>query len=271
SWTLLSFPNEPGGYIVARDVTDRVRAGRQLEDFFENAPVGSHWIGPDGILQRANRAELDLLGYPLEEYVGRSIREFHADPRIADELLARLRAGETIRDLASRLRCKDGSFKDVLIDANALIEDGRFIHSRGFLRDVTAQRQAEQRQALSYGVTRILAEARDLEEAAPHLLEELGRVLGWDCGAAWRVEADRVTMKCIETWESRTKAAPSFVETTRQTVFARGVGLPGKTWMSRRVLWCDNVGAEPNLTRREEFEKEGLRQGVVIPLIGGAD
>jgi PAS domain S-box-containing protein len=269
SWTLLSFPNEPGGYIVARDITDRVRASRQLEDFFENAPVGSHWIGPDGILQRANRAELELLGYPLEEYVGRSIREFHVDASVADRLLVRLQAGETIRDLASRLRCKDGSFKEVLIDANALIEDGRFIHSRGFLRDVTAQRQAERRQAVSYGVTRILAEARDFPEAAPRLLNDLGGVFGWDCGAAWRIEGDPPLLRCIATWEGGPPGAPRFVTATRKAVFARGTGLPGQVWESRRVLWCPTLTAQANMARREELQQEGLRQGLLIPLLVG--
>ncbi|HLY73610.1 MAG TPA: response regulator, partial [Planctomycetota bacterium] len=33
SWTLLAFPNESGSYVIARDVTDRVRTSRQLEDF----------------------------------------------------------------------------------------------------------------------------------------------------------------------------------------------------------------------------------------------
>ena len=39
-------------------------------------------VGPDGKILRANRAELDMLGYRREEYVGRHIAEFHADEDI---------------------------------------------------------------------------------------------------------------------------------------------------------------------------------------------
>lgn len=39
------------------------RNKKELEDFFENATVGLHWVGPDGIIKKVNQRELDLLGY----------------------------------------------------------------------------------------------------------------------------------------------------------------------------------------------------------------
>lgn len=269
SWTLLSFPNEPGGYVVAHDVTDRVRTGRQLEDYFENAPVGSHWIGPDGTLIRANRAELELLGYALEEFVGRRIHDFHADPAAAEDLLGRLRSGETIRDFPSRMRCKDGSFKDVLIDANALLEEGRFVHSRGFLRDVTEQRQADLRQEVSHAITKILAEARTFSEAAPRLLQNLGSSLGWDFAAAWRVDPGSTVLRCIETWEAESAPSPRFAAATRRTLLARGAGLPGHAWDEGRVLWCPAVQEEAHHSRAQEAGQDGLNQGLLVPLVLG--
>ncbi|HZE96884.1 MAG TPA: PAS domain S-box protein [Planctomycetota bacterium] len=266
SWTLLSFPNEQGCYAVARDVTDRIRTGRQLEDYFENAPVGSHWLGPDGTLLRVNRAELRLLGYPMEEFVGRPLHDFHADPSTAENLLVRLRAGETIRDFPARMRCRDGSFKDVLIDANALVEEGRFIHSRGFLRDVTEQREAELRQSVNHEVTRILAEARTLGEAALALLRAAGGSLGWTFGAIWRVDPGGASLRCIETWEAPETPAPGMAEASRRTIFARGAGLPGRAWESGRVIRSDDLRTEPNLPRRDDMERDGFRQGILVPL-----
>src|SRR5262245_22541394 len=54
------------------------------EAFLQDAPTAVHWIDAEGRLLGANRAELALLGYPVEEYVGRRVREFHVDPRVAD-------------------------------------------------------------------------------------------------------------------------------------------------------------------------------------------
>ncbi|HWF17635.1 MAG TPA: response regulator, partial [Verrucomicrobiae bacterium] len=66
------------------------RSRQELEDFFDHASVGLRWVGPDGVILRANQAELDMLGYSHEEYVGHNIAEFHADEGTADEVLRRL-------------------------------------------------------------------------------------------------------------------------------------------------------------------------------------
>jgi len=108
-----------------------------LDEFFDSAAMPMHWVGPDGTILRANRAELDLLGYRREEYVGRNIAEFHAEPHVIAEILRRLKSGETLREYPARLRRKDGSVKEVRITSNVHWRDQRFIHTRCFTRDVT--------------------------------------------------------------------------------------------------------------------------------------
>ncbi|MDP2054183.1 MAG: PAS domain S-box protein, partial [Acidobacteriota bacterium] len=120
------------------------RSEQELADFFENATIGLHWVAADGTILRANRAELDLLGYAVDEYVGHHIAEFHVDREVIDDILRRLRAGERVRDREARMRCKDGSFRHVTIDSSVLWEDGRFIHTRCFTRDVTEQKRVEE-------------------------------------------------------------------------------------------------------------------------------
>ncbi len=142
--------NVRGVVLVFRSIAERKEAEkslrqseRQLSDFFENASVGLHWVGADGTILRVNQAELDLLGFSREEYIGHHIAEFHADQDVIDDMLGRLSAGEKLQDHAARMWCKDGSIKDVLIDSSVFREDGRFVHTRCFTRDVTAQKRAE--------------------------------------------------------------------------------------------------------------------------------
>ncbi len=120
-----------------------MRAERELRDFFENAVEGLHWVGPDGRIIWANRAELDLLGYSPDEYIGHSIREFHADSSVITDIMARLMRNETLKDYEARLRCKDGSIRTVLINSNVMWENGEFVHTRCFTRDITHQRRGE--------------------------------------------------------------------------------------------------------------------------------
>jgi PAS domain S-box-containing protein/excisionase family DNA binding protein len=119
------------------------RRERELADFVDNAPVGLHKAGPDGTILWANQAESDLLGYSIDEVVGRQVTEFHADAGVIAELLKKLRAGEAVENLPARLRCKNGCIKHVLISSNACFEEGQVAYTRCFTRDMTRQWQAE--------------------------------------------------------------------------------------------------------------------------------
>ena len=44
-------------------------------DLADAVGAGFEWARPDGIVLRANQAELDMLGYGREEYVGRPIAD----------------------------------------------------------------------------------------------------------------------------------------------------------------------------------------------------
>jgi len=126
---------------IAEDAVQR--SERELSDFFDNAAVPLHWVGSDGIVQRVNDTELAMLGYTREEYVGRSVAEFHVSAPVIGDILTRLKAGETLSSHPAQLRCKDGSLRDVLIDSSVYREDGKFIHTRCFTRDVTEIKRAE--------------------------------------------------------------------------------------------------------------------------------
>ncbi|MBI5284144.1 MAG: PAS domain S-box protein [Chloroflexi bacterium] len=102
-----------------------------------------HSLAADGTILSANRAELDLLGYRHDEYVGHNSAEFHADPAAAAEMMARLRSGEILRDCETRIIARDGTIIDVLIDSSVLWRDGEWVRTRCFVRDNRAGKRAE--------------------------------------------------------------------------------------------------------------------------------
>jgi PAS domain S-box-containing protein len=142
-----------------------LRSVANLRDFVENAPEGLRRVGPNGFILWANQAELDMLGYTREEYVGHHIIKFHADAQVIEDVLDRLSRGETVRDREARMLCKDGSIRYVLINSSALMENGKFIHSRCFTRDITDRKRAEE----------MMISAHNRESAARALAEASGR------------------------------------------------------------------------------------------------
>jgi len=165
-----------------REQKEKLRAREEeLRDFVENGVIGIQWVGPDGTILFANDAELALFGYSRKEYVGRQIRELHADEDVIEDILRRLHAGETVRDHEARLRCKDGTLKHVLITANVYWRDGKFVHTRCFTRDITVHKQAEEALRASQGqlnaTLRHFAAVMDQMPAAVAIVEPDGKVL----------------------------------------------------------------------------------------------
>jgi PAS domain S-box-containing protein len=148
--------------VVASHTSRRpfVRTEQELADFVDNGAVGLHWVAADGVILWANRSDYEFLGYSAEEYIGRSIRDFHAEPAVVADILERLAAGMTIVDYEARLRCKDGSVRYVVITSSALFDDdGRFVHSRCFTRDITERRKLEEQLSESHRCLQILSDS----------------------------------------------------------------------------------------------------------------
>jgi len=119
------------------------RREKEFADFVENAAEGLHRVAGDGTIVWANRAELQMLGYGWDEYVGRHIAEFHVDAPVIEHILTTLASGGTLYDQPARLRCKDGSIKHVVIHSNGYFEDGQLRYTRCFTRDATERHQRD--------------------------------------------------------------------------------------------------------------------------------
>jgi PAS domain S-box-containing protein len=109
----------------------------RINDFFDNAPVGVHFVGLNGVMMRANRAELTLLGYQDEpdSYIGHHVRRIHHEPMVVETLLERLIAGIPVISYEAYLKRRDGNVQPVLIYSGLRLKGGKFQNTRCFLFD----------------------------------------------------------------------------------------------------------------------------------------
>jgi PAS domain S-box-containing protein len=114
-----------------------------ISDFIDNATIGIHSVDASGKIIYANKAELELLGYTEEEYLGRNIYDFHAEKTVLDDIFFRLQQEAKVCEYPARLICKDGSIRDVLINSSAFYRDDKLVHTRCFTRDITDYKKAQ--------------------------------------------------------------------------------------------------------------------------------
>ncbi len=128
---------KPASCAAGIDMPSTAPEARDYEDFFENGGIALHLVGSDGTILHANQAELDLLGFAADEYIGRHIGDFHIDAATAEDMLARLQAGEKLYKYPAALRARDGSARHVEVTSSAQFRDGVFINTRCFTVDVS--------------------------------------------------------------------------------------------------------------------------------------
>jgi PAS domain S-box-containing protein len=266
-----------GCVLVFRDVGDRRetesalrRSERELSDFFENATVGLQWVAADGTILRANPAELAMLGYAHDEFVGRNIAEFHVERDVVDDVLERLKHGESVNGLPARMRCKDGSIRDVLVSSNGLFENGAFVHSRCFTLDVTDRKRAEAELASELAaMTRLqslstrLVQVGDLESLLHEILAAAAELTHTTKGNIHLVDSGSGELRVVAHQGFGARFLARFGRRGSELVCGAAVQT------RERVIWED-LALAPELrhsTEREVFLGEGVRSVQSTPLL----
>jgi len=106
----------------------------------QNAAIGVHRVGPDGIIISVNARELADLGYAEEDYVGHSIVDFHVDADNIAGMLATLTSGGELHNHPARLWKEDGSIAYVSIQSNTYRTaplPAPFVHTRCFTSSIS--------------------------------------------------------------------------------------------------------------------------------------
>jgi PAS domain S-box-containing protein len=129
----------PLGLITVRDVTERHKAQKVLDEFFEHSPSLFAILGSDGRIVRVNPAWVQALGYPAEELLARAPSElaWEDDAVAVQEFSAA--AGTSGRPaLEARFRHKSGGYR-WLSFSTALVDRTTYLVAQ----DITERKREE--------------------------------------------------------------------------------------------------------------------------------
>ncbi len=218
-----------------------------------------------------NRSALDNLGYTLEAMQALTPIEINPEAteasfrELANPLLTGEQAELNFKVVHQR---KNGSTYsgEVHLQVVGQGEERTFL---AFMHDVTTRTQQEHRQTTQYAITRLLLESKTLEEAAPYIMGMITQTLGWNVGVMWRLDEEMQVLRCTEVWDQKADCTP-FIECTRQSNFAIGIGLPGRAWESGKVEWITDVAHDDNFPRAPSAINAGFHAAFAFP-IGNRD
>ena len=136
------------------------------------------------------------------------------------------------------------------------------------VRDISERKRTEQRLAVQYTVTRILAESATLGDATPKILQSICEHVNWELGEVWLVYARAPALRLGGVWHAPFLDFREFIAFSHGTAFERGVGLPGRVWMDGSPAWITDVTADDNFPRTAAAVKAGLHAGFAFPIRG---
>lgn len=118
----------------------------------------------------------------------------------------------------------------------------------------------------SFLLARVITHAISFEEAAPRLLEKLGKATSWDLAVLWRVEHLRKRLLPVGIWQPPGSSPSQILSRSSDIELSPNDGLAGRAWVAGQPLWVLLEDRPSWFHRIEEAERDGLHSGLAFPI-----
>ncbi len=261
-----------------RQGEERLKAEHTFREAIENSlPSGITAVDMEGRQTYVNPAFCAMVGWSEAQLVGARPPFVYWPPEEIETItraLSKVIEGDTpASGLELRFRRRNNERIDVLFQVTPLKDS--FGNVAGWVSsttDITQRKRAEVRLAAEHAITRILANAQSLDEAAPGIVQVLIDGLEADVGVLWIVDPKRPLLhSSLTNLRAAAPALQHFLGESRRLSFAPGAGLPGRVWKERQPLWITDISRETQFERRELAATAGLQSAVAFPIQSGSD
>ena len=269
---------------IIEDITERkqaeemiVRERALLRTIIDAIPDHIYAKDQAGLFMLANKGWLNARGEPNENIAGRTVHDFFR-PKLAQSLAAQdreiIRTGMPIPRFEHKLMIsqQEGASSEIRWGSTLKVPlrtaSGEVIGTVGISRDITEEKNAAVRRAMSHAVTQILAESMTVAEAMPKIIRTICEAMGWAYGARWTHDEKRQLISRADYW---CESEPDFDPADRElwlTVSNSGSGrLIRRAWIDKTATWLANLHDDKPFRRRASTAKFGWDSAYAFPIL----
>lgn len=253
-----------GASLFACDISAARAAEMRLRVAVESLPF-EFWIADsDDRCVMQNAASRRIRG----DAIGKHPAETGAPPDLLARWLVNNRralAGQTVRgETAYRCSGELRHYEEVLAPIVGI--DGAVAGLVGMNIDITARKEAERRLAAEHAVAQVLADATDLDEAAPRILDRLCTALTAEIGELWLPDATGSVLTRVAARAAPGDAAAAAFLSAGPAALPPGLDVPGTVWQSGELTWAAPPSEAPDCPRARAALQAGLNSGLGVPI-----
>ena len=141
---------------------------------------------------------------------------------------------------------------------------GVLVHAqRAAVARAHLQETLHDREAVTSVVTKIGAAATQ-EDALRVALDTVRSAFGWAYGSYWALDG---SAKVLRFQQESGSAGEEFRAVTLSASFAEGVGLSGRAWRAKELVFVQDIGQVTDCVRAPAAQRAGVKSGVCFPLV----
>jgi PAS domain S-box-containing protein len=257
--------------VVSREHSQR-ESQERYRDLFENSSEMIATLSPAGKFLYANPAWKRCFDLDQAALLALNSFEDLLAPNIRGEAAALFRRaldGELVERAPLRHYAGDGRVLELELNLSRRQKTGNPLAVRCLLRDVTQQKQRENRLALQLAVSQIVGENATNESAGMRILEALCVSQGWDVAIEWMVDADQKFLEFGTAWGAPGRRAEALIQGSMGLKLAGGGELPETAWKDSRTVWITDLASAPASMRNRVALSQEMVSGWAVPVRAG--
>jgi len=275
---------------VISDISERKRFEAALleneekyRNLFKNANDAIYLIDPvTAKIIDCNQKAADMVGYGIDELKEMTVLDLHPKeerdliPEKFREIMNK-GSGTDISDFHHKR--KDGRLVAVEISVSVIKIGGKRFNL-GVARDITERKRAEEELKKRNSFIKLLQEissqaneSKSIEETLRFCIDRVCALTSWPVGHVYMVSSDNPDrLEPTSIWRLENEARYKvFHDVTMDTVFAKGVGLPGRVLATGKPAWIIDVMKDPNFPRAGAVRDIGVKAAFAFPILVRAE